>query len=64
MRPQVRAASTLHLKHSREMFFYLLDRVRTLDTKAEGEIIAARDYEGLDRFIMRHLMTGDLPKVG
>jgi len=43
------------------MFFWLLEKVRTMDTKAEAACIAARDYEGLDRLVMRHLMTGDLP---
>jgi len=61
MRPQRREVSTKHLAHSREMFLWLLHKVRTLDTKAEAALIAARDYEGLDRLIMRHLMTGDLP---
>jgi len=50
-----------HLAHSREMFFWLLEKVRTFDTKAEAELVKARDYEGLDRLVMRHLMTGSLP---
>jgi len=62
MRPQRRPVSTRHLLHSREMFLWLLEKVRTLDRKAEADLIAARDYEGLDRFILRHLMTGGLPK--
>jgi xylose isomerase len=62
MRPQKRRTSTSHLTHSREMFLWLLEKVRTLDTKAETQLIKARDYEGLDRFILRHLMTGDLPE--
>jgi len=61
VRSQKREVSTKHLTHSREMFFWLLDKVRTLDAKAEAQLIAARDYEGLDRLIMRHLMTGKLP---
>jgi len=61
MRPQKKAVSTKHLTHSREMFFWLLDKVRTLDTAAEAALIKARDYEGLDRLIARHLMTGELP---
>jgi len=62
MRPQKKAISTKHLAHSREMFLWLLEKVRTLDTEAEAALIKARDYEGLDRLVMRHLMTGDLPK--
>ena len=61
MRTQKKATSTKHLTHSREMFLWLLEKVRTLDTKTEAELIAARDYEELDRFIMRHLLTGKLP---
>jgi xylose isomerase len=61
MRPQKREVSTKHLTHSREMFLWLLDKVRTLDKKVEAELIKARDYEGLDRLILRHLMTGGLP---
>ena len=45
------------------MFLHLLDKVRTLDTKTEAEIGAERDYEELDRFIMQHLMTGDMPRL-
>ena len=62
LRTQKRATSTAHLTHSREMFLWLLEKVRTLDAKAEAELIKARDYEGLDRLVTRHLMTGDLPK--
>ena len=61
MRPQKRPTSTKHLAHSREMFGWLLEKVRTLDTKAEAQLVRARDYEGLDRLILRHLMTGKLP---
>jgi xylose isomerase len=63
MRPQKRPVSMKHLAHSREMFLWLLDKVRTLDRKAEARLIAARDYEGLDRLIMTHLMAGKLPRV-
>ena len=61
MRTQRKPTSTAHLVHSREMFLWLLDKVRTLDAAAEAVLIKARDYEGLDRFLLRHLMTGDLP---
>ena len=63
MRPQLLGVSTKHLLHSRLMFLHLLDKVRTLDRKTEAQIIAERDYEELDRFIMQHLMTGDLPRL-
>ena len=63
MRPQKREVSTKHLVHSREMFLWLLDKVRTRDRKAEAQLVAARDYEGLDRLVVTHLMTGKLPRV-
>ncbi|MFP4056706.1 MAG: TIM barrel protein [Candidatus Brocadiia bacterium] len=61
IRTQKRKVSTRHLANSREMFLWLLEKVRSLDAEAEKELIKARDYEGLDRLVMRHLMTGDLP---
>ncbi len=61
MRPQKRPTSTKHLTHSREMFLWLLEKVRTLDAKAQAQLVADRDYEGLDRLVARHLMTGKLP---
>ncbi len=63
IRTQKRAVSAKHLRNSREMFLYLLHKVRTLDTKTEAELVAARDYEELDRFILTHLLSGDLPKL-
>ena len=62
MRPQRRELSTKHLLHSRQMFMYLLHKARTLDATTESELIASHDYEALDRLIMTHLMTGDLPQ--
>ena len=62
MRSQKREVSTKHLTHSREMFLWLLEKVRTLDTTAEAQLVNARDYEALDRLIMRHLLTGTLPR--
>lgn len=47
-----------HLANSREVFLRLVDKVRSLDRAAERELIAARDYEELDIFILRHLMDG------
>ncbi len=45
-----------HLANSREIFLALVDKARSLDRRTEQELIAARDYEELDRFIVRHLM--------
>lgn len=56
MRTQRDEPGTAHLKHSRETFLNLVDKVRSLDREAERQYIEARDYEGLDAFILRHLM--------
>jgi len=56
MRTQLKESSTKHLFNSRELFLHLVEKVRTLDRKKEQEFIKARDYEGLDLFILDHLM--------
>ena len=56
MRTQKQAGNTKHLSSSKERFLFLLEKVRTLDKKLEKQLIAARDYEELDRYIMCHLM--------
>jgi xylose isomerase len=48
--------ATKHLANSREFFLALVEKVRSLDHKKEAAFIAARDYEGLERFIVSHLM--------
>ena len=45
-----------HLKNSREMFFHLLEKVRTYDPKRVKKYRDARDYEGLDLYTMKHLL--------
>lgn len=56
MRTQHGAPALEHLRNSRETFLHLVDKVRTLDRTAEQRFIEDRDYEGLDAFILRHLM--------
>ncbi len=56
MRTQKRDASFKHLQNSIEIFHHLLEKVRTLDRKAEKQLVQARDYEGLDAHILRHLL--------
>lgn len=56
MRTQKREGSIAHLSNSRSNFLDLLEKVRTLDQKQERQMIEARDYEALDRFILSHLM--------
>lgn len=56
MRTTRQEQQTKHLAVSREMFLALVDKARSLDRETERQIIEARDYEELDRFILRHLM--------
>jgi xylose isomerase len=56
MRTTKQADQTAHLANSREVFLTLLDLVRTLDTKAIDDYRARRDHEGLERYILKHLM--------
>ena len=56
MRTQPRDISTKHLLSSRRTFLNLLEKVRTFDRAVEQEFIAARDYEGLDFYILEHLL--------
>lgn len=56
MRTQKEDKSTAHLSNSLEMFKYLLKISRDLDEKKMKEFIDDRDYEGLELFIMKHLI--------
>jgi hypothetical protein len=56
MRTQKQQVNTKHLSNSKERFLFLLEKVRTLNKKLEAQLIAARDYEELDRYILCHLM--------
>ena len=56
MRTQPRDISTKHLLSSRRTFLNLLEKVRTFNKKVEQEFIASRDYEGLDFYILEHLL--------
>ncbi len=56
MRTQSAETATKHLANSRATFLHLAKKARTLDKKAEQALAADRDYEGLDRLILEHLM--------
>jgi len=58
MRTQKADVATKHLRNSRETFLRLLEKVVTLDRKIEQELIARRDYEELDRYVINHIMAG------
>jgi xylose isomerase len=45
-----------HLANSREFFLRLVDKVRSLDRTLEQAFIAERDYEGLESYIVNHLL--------
>jgi len=45
-----------HLANSRDIFLRLLDVVRRVDTRKVEAFRAARDYEGLERYVLWHLM--------
>jgi xylose isomerase len=45
-----------HLANSREVFLALVDKVRSFDRAAEARFVAERDYEGLEMFVLRHLL--------
>ena len=42
-----------HLKNSREIFLHLVEKVRDYDRDREQQLIAARDYESLELYVMR-----------
>ena len=56
MRTQKQAVSAKHLANSKATFLFLLDKVCSLDKDLEAQLIKARDYEELDRYILGHLM--------
>ena len=56
MRTQHADKATLHLKHSKEIFLDLVDLVHSIDRNAWKSYVDARDYEGLERFIIKNLM--------
>lgn len=56
MRTQKGYPVTDHLKYSRELFLHLVDKVRSLDNTLVAQYRDARDYEGLELYILKHLM--------
>ena len=56
MRTQPADKSAAHLKHSKEIFLMLVDLVHSIDRKAWQGYVEARDYEGLELFIVKNLM--------
>ncbi len=56
MRTQKPEVAHKHLQNSMATFLCLVEKARRLDRARVGELIAARDYEGLDALILNHLM--------
>jgi len=55
-RTQKQADCTAHLANSKRFFELLVHKVRTFDRKKEAELIRKRDYEGLERMVIEHLL--------
>lgn len=45
-----------HLVNSRRTFQRLLEKVRSFDEKAAQQLVADRDYQGLDQLVIEHLL--------
>ncbi len=56
MRTQKQAKNTAHLSNSKRFFELLVAKVRSFDKKAEADLIRDRDYEGLERMVIEHLL--------
>jgi xylose isomerase len=56
MRTQKDDVATKHLSNSRTIFMRLLEISRSLDEKTMGQMIANRDYEELELYIITHLL--------
>ena len=56
MRTQPAEVSHLHLKHSREIFFDLVELSYKINRDEWQSYIEARDYESLERFILKSLL--------
>jgi xylose isomerase len=57
MRTQRGCPVTEHLKNSRAIFLHLVDKVRSLDLKLVQQYRDACDYEALEYYILKHLLS-------
>jgi xylose isomerase len=58
MRTQPAPLATRHLENSKRTFLMLVEKWRSWDRQQEAGYLKARDYEGLEDAILRHLMKG------
>jgi hypothetical protein len=56
MRTQKPEVAHKHLRNSMATFLRLVEKARSLDRARVSELVAVRDYEELDTFILNHLM--------
>jgi xylose isomerase len=56
MRTQPADKAFAHLKHSKEIFLDLVDLAHSIDRSTWQGYVNERDYEGLERFIIKNLM--------
>lgn len=56
MRTQAGSPVTAHLANSREFFLLLVEKYRSMDASRVAQYREARDYEALERYIVRHLL--------
>jgi xylose isomerase len=56
MRTQKQEVSSKHLANSKQIFLWLVEKVRTLNRQLQSELIKQRDYEELNRYITAHLL--------
>ncbi len=55
-RTQKQADNTAHLANSKRFFELMVEKVRTFDRGKEAAFIDDRDYEGLERLVIEHLL--------
>jgi xylose isomerase len=56
MRTQKREVSMKHLAVSKQVFLWLVEKVRSFDQKLQKEMMKQRDYEELNRYTLAHLI--------
>ena len=55
-RTQKQPNDAAHLANSKRFFELMLHKVRSFDRRKEAEFIGKRDYEGLERMVIEHLL--------
>jgi xylose isomerase len=56
MRTQKKPVSMKHLANSKEVFLWLVEKVRTFDSELQKQLVQQRDYEELSRHVIAHLL--------